>query len=175
MRVSSRHAKIFIISRSRIDLPIRVCWSQDGLLLVILIVENLMKLSIYSLIVLVACPAFAAEEAPTYAEVSYGPHAMQVLDFWKAAGEVGHECHLLIQGVSKSDEFESAKDFLISKLLTPRINSLDAQTKETPSTLANTIPKCPCSCRYRVKANCSRFAARRAQRAHRCADVCHCR
>jgi hypothetical protein len=30
---------------------------------------------------------------------------------------VGHECHLLIPGVSKSDKYSSADEFLMAKLL----------------------------------------------------------
>ena len=43
------------------------------------------------LLVLPAFPLMAADEVavlpPTKAEVSYGPHKMNVLDFWKAEGE----------------------------------------------------------------------------------------
>lgn len=46
-----------------------------------------MKLLIPLLTLLLANPAFAAEKVPTHAEVSYGPHAMQVLDFWEVKGE----------------------------------------------------------------------------------------
>ncbi|MGE5191923.1 MAG: alpha/beta hydrolase fold domain-containing protein, partial [Deltaproteobacteria bacterium] len=42
-------------------------------------------------LLLLAGPLFAADEAkqlpPTYAEISYGPHPRNVLDFWKAEGE----------------------------------------------------------------------------------------
>ena len=32
---------------------------------------------------------------------------------------LGHECHLLIPGVSKSEKYASANDFLMAKLLAP--------------------------------------------------------
>jgi hypothetical protein len=35
------------------------------------------------------------------------------------ADRVGHECHLLIDGVSKSDKYANANDFLMAKLLAP--------------------------------------------------------
>lgn len=42
-------------------------------------------------LVAIAGPSFAADEvkpsAPTHADVSYGPHRLNVLDFWKAEGE----------------------------------------------------------------------------------------
>jgi len=46
-----------------------------------------MKLLILLLTLLLVNPALAAENVPTHAEVSYGPHAMQVLDFWEAEGD----------------------------------------------------------------------------------------
>ncbi|HVW35919.1 MAG TPA: alpha/beta hydrolase, partial [Pirellulales bacterium] len=52
-----------------------------------------MKTRLVFTIALLACARtlFAAEEAqplaPTYADVSYGPHERNVLDFWKAEGE----------------------------------------------------------------------------------------
>lgn len=50
-----------------------------------------MRVSLVVLISLVATTGLCADDpkplAPSHAEVSYGPHAMNVLDFWKAEGE----------------------------------------------------------------------------------------
>jgi acetyl esterase/lipase len=50
-----------------------------------------MKSTLALLFTLVAATSFAADEpkqlAPTHANVAYGPHARNVLDFWKAEGE----------------------------------------------------------------------------------------
>ena len=50
-----------------------------------------MKVFLVVLISLVATTGLCADDtkplAPSHAEVSYGPHAMNVLDFWKAEGE----------------------------------------------------------------------------------------
>ena len=46
-----------------------------------------MKLSILLLGIVTVVPVFAGEDGPTQADVPYGPHKMQVLDFWEAAGE----------------------------------------------------------------------------------------
>ena len=35
------------------------------------------------------------------------------------ADKAGHECHLLIPGVSKSENYASANEFLLDKLLAP--------------------------------------------------------
>ncbi|HKI20675.1 MAG TPA: alpha/beta hydrolase, partial [Isosphaeraceae bacterium] len=48
-------------------------------------------LTLSAVLFVAAGPLLAAEEAkqlpPTYADVSYGPHPRNVLDFWKAAGQ----------------------------------------------------------------------------------------
>lgn len=50
-----------------------------------------MRVSLVVLINLVATTGFCDDDpkqlAPSHADVSYGPHAMNVLDFWKAEGE----------------------------------------------------------------------------------------
>src|SRR5258708_6323083 len=56
---------------------------------------------VVSLIVL-AGPLFAADEAkplaPTFADVSYGSHPLNVLDFWKAEGQGSRPLLVYIHG-----------------------------------------------------------------------------
>ena len=55
----------------------------------------------------------AAADAPTYADVSYGPHAMDVLDFWKAEGEGPRPLLVYIHGGGwvGGDKKESGPDY----------------------------------------------------------------
>ena len=50
----------------------------------------------------VTCSAFAADKPevlkPTLANVSYGPHAANVIDFWKAEGEGPRPLMVYIHG-----------------------------------------------------------------------------
>jgi arylformamidase len=46
-------------------------------------------------------------------------HPVYGVKLKEKADAAGHECHLLIPGVSKSDKYSSANDFLMSKLLEP--------------------------------------------------------
>jgi len=46
-------------------------------------------------------------------------HPVYGVKMKEKADTMGHECHLLIPGVSKSDKYPTAKDFLMSKLLAP--------------------------------------------------------
>jgi acetyl esterase/lipase len=46
-------------------------------------------------------------------------HPVYGLKMKEKADRVGHECHLLIDGVSKSDKYANANDFLMAKLLAP--------------------------------------------------------
>jgi acetyl esterase/lipase len=62
-----------------------------------------MKSVIAVVLLVVAIPAFAQEKkAPplpaTFADVSYGPHARNVLDFWKAEGEAPRPLFVHIHG-----------------------------------------------------------------------------
>lgn len=46
-------------------------------------------------------------------------HPVYGVKMKEKADQVGHECHLLISGVSKSDKYASANAFLMDKLLAP--------------------------------------------------------
>ncbi|MGM0490669.1 MAG: alpha/beta hydrolase fold domain-containing protein [Planctomycetota bacterium] len=46
-------------------------------------------------------------------------HPMYGVKMKEKADRVGHECHLLIKGVSKSEKYASATEFLVDKLLAP--------------------------------------------------------
>ncbi len=46
-------------------------------------------------------------------------HPVYGVKMKEKADTVGHECHLLIQGVMKSKEYATATDFLLAKLLAP--------------------------------------------------------
>ena len=46
-------------------------------------------------------------------------HPMYGVKLKEKADRLGHECHLLINGVSKSKEFTDANEFLMRKLLAP--------------------------------------------------------
>ena len=46
-------------------------------------------------------------------------HPMYGIKMKEKADRVGHECHLLIEGVSKSEKYKSRNDFLMSILLAP--------------------------------------------------------
>jgi len=46
-------------------------------------------------------------------------HPVYGVKMKEKADRVGHETHLLIEGVSQSDEYASAQDFLLEKLLAP--------------------------------------------------------
>ena len=47
-------------------------------------------------------------------------HPVYGVKMKEKSDELGHECHLLIRGVSKSDKYGSVNEFLISKLLAPK-------------------------------------------------------
>ena len=44
-------------------------------------------------------------------------HPVYGVKMKEKADSVGHECHLLIEGVSKSERFAGSKEFLWAKLL----------------------------------------------------------
>ena len=46
-------------------------------------------------------------------------HPVYGVKLKEKSDRLGHECHLLIPGVSKSEKYVSANDFLMAKLLTP--------------------------------------------------------
>lgn len=46
-------------------------------------------------------------------------HPVYGVKMKQKADQVGHECHLLIQGVSTSEQYSDAKEFLLDKLLAP--------------------------------------------------------
>jgi acetyl esterase/lipase len=46
-------------------------------------------------------------------------HPVYGVKLKEKADRLGHECHLLIKGVSKSNEYTSPQDFLVKKLLAP--------------------------------------------------------
>ena len=46
-------------------------------------------------------------------------HPVFGLKMKEKADQLGHECHLVIDGVSKSDKYSNANPFLIDKLLNP--------------------------------------------------------
>ena len=46
-------------------------------------------------------------------------HPVYGVKLKEKSDKLGHECHLLIPGVSKSEKYASANDFLMAKLLTP--------------------------------------------------------
>lgn len=46
-------------------------------------------------------------------------HPVYGVKLKEKADRLGHECHLLIQGVSKSNQYTSPQDFLVKKLLAP--------------------------------------------------------
>lgn len=52
---------------------------------------TILKLKMFSVAAVVAvlmlCPSASAEEGPTHANVSYGEHPLQAVDFWQADGE----------------------------------------------------------------------------------------
>jgi len=76
-----------------------------------------MKLLIPLLTLLLSNLALATENVPTHAEVSYGPHAMQVLDFWEAEGDGPRPLLVYIHGGSwasgdKKQKLAAFKPFL---------------------------------------------------------------
>ena len=81
-----------------------------------------MKLSILLLVALVARPGYASADSPTFADVAYGPHAAQVLDFWQAEGDGPRPLLVYIHGggwvagdkKQKSDRFQLFLDRGIS-------------------------------------------------------------
>ena len=46
-------------------------------------------------------------------------HPVYGVKMKEKADRVGHECHLLISGVSESEKYASANEFLMAKLLAP--------------------------------------------------------
>ena len=46
-------------------------------------------------------------------------HPVYGVKLKEKADRMGHECHLLIKGVSKSNQYTSPQDFLVKKLLAP--------------------------------------------------------
>jgi len=76
-----------------------------------------MKLLIPLLFVMLANVATADEKAPTHADVSYGPDASNVLDFWEAKGEGPRALLVYIHGGGwtggdKKRKYESFQPFL---------------------------------------------------------------